>query len=68
MFLTLFLGFTKRRSELLSVGADFMIHRKALLHYNPALLDKMIGVCAGAALMSYSLYTMSPATVQAEGS
>lgn len=67
MFLTLFLGFTKRRSELLSVGADFMIHRKALLHYNPALLDKMIGVCAGAALMSYSLYTMSPATVQAQG-
>lgn len=67
MFLTLFLGFTKRRSELLSVGADFMIHRKALLHYNPALLDKMIGVCACAALMSYSLYTMSPATVRAQG-
>jgi 4-hydroxybenzoate polyprenyltransferase len=67
MFLTLFLGFTKRRSELLSVGADFVIHRKALLHYNPALLDKMIGVCAAAALMSYSLYTMSPATVRAQG-
>jgi len=67
MFLTLFLGFTKRRSELLSVGADFIIHRKALLHYNPALLDKMIGVCACAALMSYSLYTMSPATVRAQG-
>ena len=67
MFLTLFLGFTKRRSELLSVGADFLIHRKALLHYNPALLDKMIGVCACAALMSYSLYTMSPATVRAQG-
>lgn len=67
LFLTLFLGFTKRRSELASVGADFMIHRKALLHYNPALLDKMIGICAGAALMSYSLYTMSPATVRAHG-
>lgn len=67
MFLTLFLGFTKRRSELLSLGGDFLIHRRALLHYNPALLDKMIGVCAGAALMSYSLYTMSPATVRAQG-
>jgi 4-hydroxybenzoate polyprenyltransferase len=67
LFLTLFLGFTKRRSELLSVGADFVIHRKALLHYNAQLLDKVIGVCAGAALMSYSLYTMSPATVRAQG-
>jgi HAD superfamily hydrolase (TIGR01490 family) len=64
LFLTLFLGFTKRRSELLAVGADFLIHRKALLQYNPALLDKMIGVCAGATLMSYSLYTMSPATTR----
>ncbi len=67
LFLTLFLGFTKRRSELLSVGADFIIHRKALLHYNPQLLDKMISVCAGAALMSYSLYTMSPRTAELHG-
>ena len=67
LFLTLFLGFTKRRSELLSVSADFITHRKALLHYNPALLDKMIGICAGAALMSYSLYTMSPATARVHG-
>lgn len=67
LFLTLFLGFTKRRSELLSAGDEFLIHRRALLHYNPALLDKMIGVCACAALMSYSLYTMSPATVRAQG-
>jgi len=67
LFLTLFLGFTKRRSELLSVGSDFIIHRKALLHYNPQLLDKMISVCAAAALMSYSLYTMSPATAKLHG-
>lgn len=67
LFLTLFLGFTKRRSELLSVGDDFLIHRKALLHYNPALLDKIIGISAGAALMSYSLYTMAPQTARAHG-
>ena len=67
LFLTLFLGFTKRRSELLSVGADFIIHRKALLHYNPQLLDKMISVCAAAALMSYSLYTMSATTAKLHG-
>jgi HAD superfamily hydrolase (TIGR01490 family) len=66
-FLTLFLGFTKRRSELLIVTSDYITHRKALLHYNPALLDKMIGVCACAALMSYSLYTMSPETERMHG-
>ncbi|HET7197197.1 MAG TPA: decaprenyl-phosphate phosphoribosyltransferase, partial [Burkholderiales bacterium] len=31
------------------------------------LLDKMIGVCACAALMSYSLYTMSPDTARLQG-
>ena len=67
LLLTLFLGFTKRRSELLSVSAEFVTHRKALLHYNPALLDKLIGVCASGAIMSYSLYTMSPQTAQMHG-
>ena len=67
LFLTLFLGFTKRRSELLATGADYITHRKALLQYNPELLDKMIGVCVAAVLMSYSLYTMSPETVRMHG-
>jgi HAD superfamily hydrolase (TIGR01490 family) len=67
LFLTLFLGFTKRRSELLVVSAEYVTHRKALLHYNPPLLDKLIGISACAALMSYSLYTMSPDTVKVHG-
>jgi HAD superfamily hydrolase (TIGR01490 family) len=62
LFLTLFLGFTKRRAELLSTGSDFLIHRKVLLSYNASLLDKMISVCACAALMCYALYTTSPVT------
>jgi 4-hydroxybenzoate polyprenyltransferase len=67
LFLTLFLGFTKRRSELLAVSSEYVTHRKALLHYNPALLDKLIGVCAAAVLMSYSLYAMSPETMRLHG-
>jgi HAD superfamily hydrolase (TIGR01490 family) len=67
LFLTLFLGFTKRRSELLVVKGDFITHRKALLQYSPALLDKMIGICAAATLMSYSLYAMSPETLRLHG-
>ena len=67
LLLTLFLGFTKRRSEMLTLGAEFVTHRKALLQYNPALLDKLIGVCASGAIMSYSLYTMSPETARLHG-
>jgi HAD superfamily hydrolase (TIGR01490 family) len=67
LFLTLFLGFTKRRSELLSLSGDFIIHRKALLHYNAPLLDKFIGICAAGAILSYSLYTMSPDTARIHG-
>lgn len=67
LFLTLFLGFMKRRSELLDKGTDYMIYRKALLQYSPALLDNLIAVTASAAIMSYSLYTMSPETVDLHG-
>ena len=67
LLLTLFLGFTKRRSELLSITSDFVTHRKALLHYNAALLDKLIGICAAGAMMSYSLYTMAPETARLHG-
>lgn len=67
LFLTLFLGFTKRRAELLSATSDFITQRRALLHYSPALLDKLIGICACGAIMSYSLYTMSPETARLHG-
>lgn len=67
LFLTLFLGFTKRRAELLDAGQDRGTHRKALVHYSPALLDNMLAITACAALMSYSLYTMSPETAALHG-
>jgi HAD superfamily hydrolase (TIGR01490 family) len=62
LFLTLFLGFSKRRAELLSIGAEFITHRRVLLNYNANLLDKLIAICAGGALMCYALYTTSPLT------
>jgi HAD superfamily hydrolase (TIGR01490 family) len=66
-FLTLFLGFTKRRSEMLAAGPEYMTHRKALLQYSPALLDSMLAVTACASIMSYSLYTMSDETAALHG-
>jgi HAD superfamily hydrolase (TIGR01490 family) len=70
LFLTLFLGFTKRRSERLSLSGDQLLQhrgRKVLLHYDAALLDKFIGICAAGAILSYSLYTMSPDTARIHG-
>ena len=72
LMLTLFLGFTKRRAEIMALervdGAQAPgSHRRVLDHYTPALLDKMIGISASAVIISFSLYTMSPATVELHG-
>ncbi|HVL36871.1 MAG TPA: decaprenyl-phosphate phosphoribosyltransferase [Burkholderiales bacterium] len=67
LMLTLFLGFAKRRSELAAVAGEAAGHRKSLQEYNPALLDKMISICAAAAILSYSLYTMSPEVAALHG-
>ena len=60
LMVTLFLGFSKRRAEIIALSADKTAHRKVLEHYSPVLLDKMIVVTAAGLIMSYSLYTMNP--------
>jgi 4-hydroxybenzoate polyprenyltransferase len=72
LMLTLFFGFTKRRAEIMVMaetdgGFARGGHRSVLDEYTPLLLDKMIGVTASAVVMSYSLYTMSPATLALHG-
>lgn len=62
--MALFLGFTKRRAELYSLTADGPSHRKVLSHYQPDFLDKIIVITASCVILSYSLYTLSPVTVQ----
>lgn len=62
--LTLFLGFAKRRSELVMLEEGGTQHRKVLGDYNSVLLDKMLGVTAACTMMSYGLYTVSADTVQ----
>jgi 4-hydroxybenzoate polyprenyltransferase len=64
LMVTLFLGFTKRRAEIIALTEDKASHRKVLEHYSPVLLDKMIGVTAAGLIMSYSLYTMNPDTIR----
>ncbi len=55
--LSLFIGFGKRRSELMLLEDDAGAHRKNLNEYSPALLDQYIVITAGATVMAYSLYT-----------
>ncbi|CAN5529425.1 decaprenyl-phosphate phosphoribosyltransferase [soil metagenome] len=56
--LSLFIGFGKRRSELVLLEDDAGSHRKNLDEYSAPLLDQYIVVTAGATVMAYSLYTV----------
>lgn len=67
LMLSLFLGFTKRRAEIIALEDGGLSHRKVLEHYSPVLLDKMIGITATCVIMSYGLYTMSPGTIRIHG-
>jgi 4-hydroxybenzoate polyprenyltransferase len=62
--LALFLGFCKRRQEVLSLGNAADQHRQVLAEYDPRFLDMMIGIVTAVTVMSYALYTISEETVR----
>ncbi|RKZ18753.1 decaprenyl-phosphate phosphoribosyltransferase [bacterium] len=62
-FLSLFLGFAKRRDELLKVAPRGDETRPALKGYTEAALNAGIGVSFGLTGMAYALYTVWPDTV-----
>jgi 4-hydroxybenzoate polyprenyltransferase len=64
MLLALFLGFSKRRHELVRLGKGAEAHRQVLGEYNLHFLDMMIGIVTASTVMCYALYTVSEATVQ----
>ena len=64
--LTIFLGFAKRRAELMAGdggGANCASQRPVLYDYSPALLDTMMAISAAGIIIGYSLYTVSPDTI-----
>jgi len=61
--LALFLGFGKRRHELVLLEQNANTHRPILGEYSPHFLDMMMAVVTAATVMSYVLYTMDPETV-----
>jgi 4-hydroxybenzoate polyprenyltransferase len=58
--LALFLALTRRRQELVGLGGDAALHRKALADYSPELLDQMIAPITAATLVAYMIYSVSP--------
>jgi 4-hydroxybenzoate polyprenyltransferase len=56
-FLALFLALGKRRSELIRLTDQAVIHRQNLRQYSLGLLDQLIGIVVTAMLLTYCLYT-----------
>ena len=72
LMVTLFLGFAKRRAELLMVqsdknGSSGNATRKVLDDYSAEILDQFLAVTAACTVISYGLYTVSPQTVELHG-
>ena len=61
--LALFLGFSKRRGELVLVNATKGIGRQVLTQYTRSFLDQVLTMLAGTVILCYSLYTVSESTV-----
>ncbi len=72
LMLTLFLGFAKRRAELLLLADQDVsqqgMTRRVLDDYSPRVLEQFIAVTAACTILAYGLYTVSPQTIALHGS
>ena len=62
MFLTLFLGFAKRRAEWIDTNGIHM-RRRVLSEYSESLLDTFLSITATGTALSYGLYTLDAQTI-----
>ncbi|MGD9100802.1 MAG: decaprenyl-phosphate phosphoribosyltransferase [Anaerolineae bacterium] len=60
VLLALFLGFSKRRGELVLLQENANNYRAILQEYSLPLLDEMISVVTATTVLAYSLYTFDP--------
>lgn len=67
LLLTLFLGFAKRRAEMMLMEEAGGAHRKVLDQYSSALLDQFTTITAACAVVAYALYTVDEDTVRIHG-
>ena len=62
-FLSLFLGFCKRRDEFLKIDSTLGDTRPVLRGYTEPVLNALIGISFALTTMMYALYTVWPDTV-----
>jgi 4-hydroxybenzoate polyprenyltransferase len=55
----LYLGFGKRRAEIILLAEDASSHRRVLDGYNLPFLDQLITIVSATTIITYSLYTFS---------
>lgn len=68
LFISLFLGFAKRRGEIVAFqDAGLSSERKVLNLYNIRFIDQMLTIAASGAVIAYALYTVAPRTVETFG-
>ncbi|MEN3001001.1 MAG: decaprenyl-phosphate phosphoribosyltransferase [Armatimonadota bacterium] len=63
-FLALFLGFAKRRHELVALGEDAINHRSTLGEYSTTLLEHLLTMCMVFAIQSYAIYVILSETAK----
>lgn len=66
VMVSLFLGFVKRRQELM-LSASGTDTRPILREYSPAFLDQMIAVVTSSTVLAYALYVFSPEVAERLG-
>jgi 4-hydroxybenzoate polyprenyltransferase len=59
VLLSLFLGFSKRRHELVLLNDQAGNHRQILREYTPDLLEEILSTVTSSTVMAYSLYTFT---------
>lgn len=68
LFISLFLGFAKRRGELVSwQESGAAAKRKTLLLYRLDFIDQLLTIAAAGTVISYALYTVAPRTIEIFG-
>ena len=68
MFISLFLGFAKRRGEIvLTQQHGTTSERRVLMLYRIDFLDQMLTISGAGAVISYALYTVAPRTIEVLG-
>lgn len=67
LLVALFLGFAKRRHEIVLLGMEARDHRNILKEYSVPFLDQLISIVTAATIVAYSIYTLSPDVTEKVG-